>query len=58
MTTKAAVVDFIAQRTLAVVGVSRARMKFGNLAFKALKARGYRVFPINLNAESIEGERS
>jgi len=57
MTTKARIEDFIAQRTLAVVGVSRGGKKFGNLAFKALKAKGYRVFPINPNAESIEGER-
>jgi hypothetical protein len=57
MTTKVVVEDFIAQRTLAVVGVSRAGKKFGNMAYKDLKAKGYRLFPINPNAEVIEGDR-
>jgi hypothetical protein len=57
MTTKAAVEDFVAQRNLAVVGISRGGKKFGNLAFKALKSKGYRVFPINPKVENIEGER-
>jgi hypothetical protein len=57
LTTKAAVEDFVAQRTLAVVGVSRGGKKFGNYTFKALKAKGYRVFPINPNIEKMEGER-
>ncbi|MBI3950457.1 MAG: CoA-binding protein [Acidobacteria bacterium] len=57
MTTKSAVEDFVAQQTLAVVGVSRGGKKFGNLALKALKAKGYHVFPINPHAESIEGEQ-
>jgi predicted CoA-binding protein len=56
MTTKAAVEDFLAQRTLAVVGVSRDSRKFGNVIFKDLKKKGYRVYPINPNAQSIEGE--
>lgn len=57
MTSKAAVAEFVSQRKLAVVGVSRKRMKFGNLAFKELKAKGYQLFPINPNAETIEGAR-
>jgi hypothetical protein len=56
MTIKAVVDDFLAQRKLAVVGVSRTGKKFGNIAFKALKAKGYRLFPINPHAESVEGE--
>lgn len=50
------ITDFIAQRNLAIVGVSRGGKKFGNMAFKTLKQKGYRVFPINPNAETIEGE--
>ena len=57
MTTKAAVEDFVAQRKLAVVGVSRNEKKFGNVAFRELKNKGYRVFPINAQAESVDGER-
>lgn len=57
MTTKAVVDDFVAQKTLAVVGVSRDPKKFGNVAYRELKAKGYRVFPINRNVDSIEGDR-
>jgi predicted CoA-binding protein len=57
MTTKAVVDDFVAQKTLAVVGVSRDPKKFGNAAYRELKAKGYRVFPINRNIDSIEGDR-
>ena len=57
MTSKAAVQDFIDQKTLAIVGVSRDGKKFGNAAFRELKAKGYRLFPVNPNAEEVEGER-
>jgi len=57
MTTKAAVNDFIAQKNIAVVGVSRGGKKFGNMAFKELKQKGYRVFPIHPQADSIEGDK-
>jgi predicted CoA-binding protein len=56
MTSKEAVDDFLAQRTLAVVGVSRGGQKFGNTVHKELTAKGYRVFPINPNAERIDGQ--
>ncbi len=57
MTNKATVNDFLAQKTLAVVGVSRNGQKFGNTAYKELKAKGYRLFPIHPQADTIEGER-
>jgi predicted CoA-binding protein len=57
MMTKAAVADFTAQQKFAVVGISRKGRKFGNMAFKELKQQGYRLFPVNPNAETIEGER-
>jgi len=57
MTSKAAVADFVSQRKLAVVGVSRKKMKFGNLAFKELKRKGYKLFPVHPHAEQLEGER-
>ena len=31
--------------------------KFGNAAYKALKEKGYQVYPINRNVEAIEGDR-
>jgi uncharacterized protein len=57
MTSKAAVDDFIVQRTLALVGVSRQGRKFGNYAFRELTQRGYRVYPVHPVAETVEGER-
>ena len=57
MTTRAAIDDFLAQKEVAVVGVSRKGNKFGNTVYRELKARGYRVFPINPHAETIEGDR-
>jgi predicted CoA-binding protein len=58
MTTRAAVDDFLAQRTLAVVGVSRKGQKFGNMAFRELKTKEYQIFPVNPNAEEVEGDHA
>ena len=57
MTSKAVVTDFVSQKKLAVVGVSRQGKKFGNMAFRALKAKGYKLLPVHPQAETIEGER-
>ena len=57
MSARADVDDFLAQKTIAVVGVSRGGKKFGNTVLKDMREKGYRVFPINPNAESIDGER-
>jgi predicted CoA-binding protein len=46
---------FVAQRTFALVGVSRTR-GFGNSLFRHLKQQGYRVFPVNSQADTVEGE--
>jgi predicted CoA-binding protein len=57
MTSKTAVDDFVSQKTLALVGVSRQSKKFGNYALRELTQRGYRVFPVHPVAEIIEGEK-
>ena len=57
MTTREAIADFLDHRTLAVVGMSRQGKKFGNLAFKELSAKGFRLFPVHPSAESLEGAR-
>ena len=56
MTTKAAIEEFMAQKTLAVAGVSRNVNKFGYQVYKELKNKGYTVYPINPNAETIDGD--
>lgn len=57
MSTKPVVEDFSARRKLAVLGLSRTGWKFGNMAFKELKAKGYQLLPLNSYAETIECDR-
>ena len=56
MATKQEVTEFLSQKTLAVVGVSRSKEKFSNGVYRELKAKGYRVFPVNPNAQTIDGD--
>lgn len=42
-------------KTVAVVGASNDRSKFGNKAVRAYHAEGYRVVPINPNETAVEG---
>src|SRR6266516_2867249 len=43
--------------SLAVVGVSRSGKGFGNLACRVLRTKGYRVYPVNWSAPTIDGVR-
>jgi len=52
-----AVEQFLSHQALAIVGVSRSGKKFGNYALRALRTRGYRVYPIHPTADTLEGER-
>ena len=56
MNSKKVVEDFIAQKKIAVVGVSRKKTKFGNAIYKELKQKGYNVFPINSHINNFEGD--
>jgi len=42
-------------KTVAVIGASSDRRKFGNKAFRAFQAEGHTVIPINPNEPSVEG---
>ena len=42
-------------KTVAVVGASSSRSKFGNKALRAFVAQGYRVLAINPNESEVEG---
>jgi uncharacterized protein len=55
MTSKALIDDFISQKTLAIVGVSRNPAKFGNGIFRELTTKGYKLFPIHPEASTLEG---
>ena len=52
-----AVQDFIDGNRIALVGMSRSGKKFGNMASKELKERGYQVCPVHPEVEQIDGER-
>ena len=41
--------------TVAVIGASSDRRKFGNKAFRAFQQEGHKVIPINPNEPSVEG---
>jgi len=56
MTSKKIVDEFLLQKKIAVVGVSRKKTKFGNAIYKELKQKGYQVFPINPNMQTFEGD--
>ena len=44
--------------TVAVVGASRDRGKFGNISVRAHLQQGYEVFPVNPHADEVEGLRA
>ena len=50
------VADFLAQRRIAVAGVSRSGKDAGTLIYKKLTASGYQVFAVNPNAREIGGD--
>src|SRR6187551_3436177 len=42
-------------KTIAIVGASNDRAKFGNKAVRAFQQQGYEVFPVNPKETEIEG---
>lgn len=46
---------FLAEPAIAIAGVSRSNKKFGSFAFRELRSKGYRVYPIHPTATSIDG---
>lgn len=49
--------EFLAHKRVAVTGVSRTPGSHGsNVVYQRLKERGYEVFPVNPNAEEIDGD--
>lgn len=43
------------KRTVAILGASRDRRKYGNKSVRAHLAQGYDVYPVNPHAEMVEG---
>ncbi len=57
MNTRQDIEGFLAQKTLAIVGRSRAPQSFSANAAKELKAKGYRIYAVNPNASEVQGEK-
>lgn len=55
MTTQASVEDFLAQKTLAIAGVSRSGKGFGNSVIKDLTGKGYEVHPVHPDVDEVGG---
>jgi predicted CoA-binding protein len=51
------IADFLAQRRIAVAGVSAARETPGNMIYRKLKSAGYQVFSVSPTAETFDGDR-
>ncbi|WP_309493089.1 CoA-binding protein [Candidatus Hecatella orcuttiae] len=48
--------DFLRQKIFAVVGASREAEKYGHKIYKNLKAKGYKVYPVNPKTREISGD--
>lgn len=55
--TKAAIDDFFREKKLAFAGVSRDTKKFGHIVYNDLKEKGFEIYPVNPNMESITGKK-
>jgi len=49
--------EFLKLSTLAVVGVSHNKDKFGNAIYRDLKTRGYKMLAVNPKLDMVEGDR-
>ena len=49
--------EFLAQRRIAVAGISAARETPGNMIYRKLKTAGYKVFAVSPTAETFDGDR-
>jgi len=59
VTLEAKIHDFMAQKRIAVAGVSRdnSHHPTGNLIYRRLKTSGHAVFPVNPHMQTFEGDR-
>jgi hypothetical protein len=47
--------NVMSEPTIAIIGASSSRHKYGNKAVRAYHRQGWQVFPVHPNADSIEG---
>ena len=53
MASKSAVEGFLAEKKIAVIGASRSGGKFGNVALKELRTKGYEVYAVHPEADTL-----
>ena len=53
---RALIEECVNERVWAVVGASTSPAKWGHRIYQALKASGYRVYPVNPRARQIDGD--
>jgi uncharacterized protein len=49
--------DFLAQKRIAIVGMSREAKSMSEMVFKELSRRGYDVVPVNPNVQEVMGRK-
>ncbi len=57
-TIKQAAKKFLSHNSIAVCGVSRTKENAANLIYRKLRSEGYKVFAVNPNATTVEGDIS
>ena len=57
-TLKQAATEFLSQNRIAIAGVSRDPKQPANLNYTRLRSKGYQVFAVNPNADTVEGDRA
>jgi len=57
VTTRALIDGFLAERTLAFVGVSREPRSFSRTTLRELRSKGYRLLPVNPALDEVDGLR-
>jgi len=58
MQKKDLITNFLANRNMAIAGVSRSGKKFGNIIMKTLSAKGYQFHPVHPEVSEINGMSS
>ncbi len=56
MATRRDIDEFLAQKRIAFVGVSRDPKQFANIVYREFRKKGYQLYPVNPQAEQLEGD--
>lgn len=55
MPSRKVIKEFLGQKRIALVGVSRNSQQFANMVYRKFKEKGYEVVPVNATADQVEG---